>query len=59
MSNEKISITLVKSLIGRPESQKKIAAALGLTKTNKTVSHSKSPVIMGMVEKVKHLISVQ
>lgn len=55
----KIKITQVKSRIGATERQKSNLDALGLRKINQTVEHTDSPVILGMVEKVKHLIKVE
>ena len=56
--NKKIKITLVKSLIGSTERQRKVAKALGLTKKDQTVEHENTPVIMGMVNSIPHLLSV-
>ncbi len=33
--------------------------ALGLRKMNQTVEHDDTPAILGMVEKVKHLVKVE
>ena len=41
-----------------PERQKRTLDALGLKKMNKVVEHEATPAILGMVEKVKHLVSV-
>lgn len=57
-SEEKIQIKLVKSVIGAPEKHVKIVRALGLTKTNQVVEHSASATIMGMVNKIPHLVEV-
>ena len=57
-TNKKIQIKLVKSLIGCSEAQKKVAKALGFTKKDQTVEHEESPVIMGMVNKISHLLEV-
>ncbi|MDC3387933.1 50S ribosomal protein L30 [Flavobacteriaceae bacterium] len=54
----KIKVTLVKSAIGRPERQKRTLVALGLKKLNQTIEHDASPTIVGMVNKVQHLVSV-
>ena len=54
----KIQIKLVRSLIGCPEPQRKVAQALGLRKLNQIVEHSDSAVIMGMVKKIPHLVEV-
>jgi large subunit ribosomal protein L30 len=55
---EKIKIVQVKSKIGRPKDQKKTLEALGLKKINSIVEHNSTPQIMGMVNKVKHLIKI-
>ncbi len=56
--NKKIKITLVKSLIGSTEKQRRVAKALGLTKKDQTVEHENTPIIMGMVNAIPHLLSV-
>ncbi len=55
----KILIKQVRSSINRPANQKKNLAALGLRKMNQEVTHEATPVILGMVEKVKHLVTVK
>ena len=55
---KKIKITLVRSLIGSTKQQIKVARALGLTKKNQTVEHNNTPVIMGMVKAIPHLLKV-
>ncbi len=55
----KIKITLVKSVIDRPQDQKDTVIALGIRKTNHSVEHEVSPSIMGMVKKVSHLVVVE
>jgi large subunit ribosomal protein L30 len=55
----KIRVTQVKSKIGRLKSQKQTLEALGLRKLNQTVEHDATPSIIGMVNTVKHLISVE
>ena len=57
-SNKTIKIKLVKSLIGCSEAQCRVAKALGFTKKDQVVEHSNSPVIMGMVNKISHLLEV-
>lgn len=54
----KIKITLVKSSIGSTKHQKRILEALGLHKLHATVEHEATPQIVGMVNKMKHLIKV-
>lgn len=55
----KIKITQVKSLIDRSKKQKATVRALGIKKLNGTVEHEATPQILGMVEKVKHLVTVE
>lgn len=55
----RIKVTQVKSQIGRLQNQKRTMEALGLRKMNQTVEHEATPTIIGMVNKVKHLVSVQ
>ena len=55
---EKIKIKQIKSRIGRPKNQKTTLDALGLTKMNKVVEHNATPQILGMINKVKHLITL-
>ena len=55
---EKIKIKQIRSRIGRPKDQKRTLDALGLNKINKVVEHNASPQIMGMVNKVNHLIKI-
>lgn len=55
----KIKITKRKSAINRSFKQKRTLEALGLRKIGQTVEHEDSPNILGMVEKVKHLVSVE
>ena len=54
-----IKIKLVRSLIGCSEAQRKVAQSLGLKKLNQVVEHSSSAVIMGMVNKISHLVEVK
>jgi len=54
----KIKITQVRSILKRPKSQKLTIKALGLGKINKIVEKEATPQILGMVNKVSHLVSV-
>ena len=56
--NKQIKIKLVRSLIGCPEAQRKVAHALGLKKTGQVVEHGNSSTITGMVNKISHLVEV-
>ncbi|MBN8699551.1 MAG: 50S ribosomal protein L30 [Chitinophagales bacterium] len=56
---KKIKVTQVKSTIDRPERQKRTMEALGLKKMNASVEMEATPQILGMVNKVNHLIRVE
>ncbi|HOF97841.1 MAG TPA: 50S ribosomal protein L30 [Paludibacteraceae bacterium] len=53
-----IKIKQVKSKIKSPKVQKLTLEALGLHKINDVVEHEATPQILGMVEKVKHLVKI-
>lgn len=55
----KIRITQIKSKIGGTERQKRTLAALGIKKLQHSVEHEATPPILGMVEKVHHLVKVE
>lgn len=55
----KLRITQVKSIIDRPERQKRTVAALGLRKMNATVELEDTPAIRGMIKAVTHLLKVE
>lgn len=55
---KKITIRLKKSLIGSSEAQRKVAKSLGLSKINQTVEHFNSATILGMVNKIPHLVEI-
>ena len=54
-----LKIKLVRSLIGKPKSHKKIAKALGLRKLNKAVIKPDNPCVRGMIRKIQHLLEVE
>ena len=56
---KKIKVTQVKSVIDRSERQKRTMIALGLKKLNASVEVEATPQILGMVNKVNHLIRVE
>ena len=55
---KQIKIKLVRSLIGTPEDQRRVVRGLGLTKKDQVVEHFESATIMGMVNKVSHLVEI-
>lgn len=56
---KKIKIKQVKSGIDRSERQKLTLQALGLNKLNATKEVEATPQILGMVNKVNHLVTVE
>jgi len=57
--SETLKITLVKSMIGRPEKHRKVLRGMGLTKMNRTVELEDTPAVRGMVQKVSHLVKAE
>jgi large subunit ribosomal protein L30 len=55
----KIKITQIKSKIGSTQRQKLTLEALGIKKMNNPVEHEATPQILGMVEKVRHLVKTE
>lgn len=55
----KIKITQVKSVIDRPERQKRTMLALGIKKMHNSVEVEATPQILGMITKVDHLVKVE
>lgn len=56
---KKLRIKQVKSGIGRPADQKRTLIALGFRKMNQVREVEANPVMLGMIGKVKHLLSVE
>ncbi|MGY8932156.1 MAG: 50S ribosomal protein L30 [Flavobacteriales bacterium] len=54
----KVKIKQTRSRIGRPKDQKRTLDALGLRKMHKIVEHNLTPQIEGMINKIKHLITI-
>jgi len=55
----KITVKQVRSQINCPQTQKRTLVALGLKRLGQSVEHDASATILGMVNKVKHLVSVE
>ena len=55
----KVIVKQVRSVIDRPKRQRLTMEALGLRKMNAVVEHEATPQIMGMINKVKHLVTVE
>jgi large subunit ribosomal protein L30 len=56
---KKVRITQIRSAINRPNRQKLTIKALGIKKLNNPKEHVATPQILGMIEKVKHLLKVE
>ena len=55
----KIKVKQVKSSIKRAQNQKRTLEALGLRRIGQVVEHDATSSILGMINKVKHLVSVE
>jgi large subunit ribosomal protein L30 len=56
---KKVRIKQIKSGIGRPERQKRTLQALGIKKMHNPIEVEATPQILGMIEKVKHLLAIE
>ena len=54
----KVKIKQIRSKINRPVDQKRTLEALGLKKIGQVVEHEMTPSIEGMINKVKHLVTI-
>jgi large subunit ribosomal protein L30 len=54
-----LKITLVRSLVGYPRSQRVVARGLGLRKLQSHVVRRGSPETLGMVRKLAHVLKVE
>jgi large subunit ribosomal protein L30 len=54
-----IKITLVRSHIGKPASQRAVLNGMGLNRLNKTVVLKDTPEIRGMIGKVAHMLKIE
>jgi large subunit ribosomal protein L30 len=57
--SETLRITLVRSMIGRPEKHRRVLRGMGLTKLQRTVELEDTPSIRGMIHAVSHLVKVE
>lgn len=54
-----VKVTLIKSMIARPEKHRKVLRGMGLTKLNRTVELNDTPSVRGMISKVSHLVRAE
>ena len=57
--NGGVTITQIKSAIGRKPGQKETLVGLGLNKLHKTSTLEDTPAIRGMINKVSHLLKIE
>ena len=55
---KQIKIKLVRSLIGASDKQRRVVTGLGFSKQDQVVEHYNSATILGMVNKVPHLVQI-
>lgn len=55
----KLRVTQVRSIIDRPERQKRTMKAIGLRKMNQTVEVANTPEMKSMIASVAHLLKVE
>lgn len=55
----KLKITLTRSLIGRPATQRATVKAIGLKKTNSSVELVDNESTRGQIKKISHLVKVE
>ena len=53
-----VTVTQIKSPIGRPKDQRATLIGLGLNKMHRTRELEDTPAVRGMIRKVAHLVSV-
>ena len=55
----KLKITLIKSVIGSRPEQRGTVRSLGLRKLHHSVVQESSPAILGMIERISHMVQVE
>ncbi len=55
----RVKVTQIRSQIGQSERHRGTLRALGLGKIGRTAEHDESPVLAGMLRKVRHLVKVE
>ncbi|HPP31485.1 MAG TPA: 50S ribosomal protein L30 [Soehngenia sp.] len=53
-----IKIKLIKSPVGKPESQRKVVEALGFRKVNQVIEKNDTPQIRGMIDKINYMVEI-
>lgn len=56
---KQLKVTQFKSIIGQTRRQKQTIEALGLRRIRHSVVHNDTPEVRGMIDKVRHLVTVE
>jgi len=56
---KKITVRLIRSMIGHPKKHRAVLRGMGLTKVQKAVTLPDTPQMRGMIYKVRHLVRVE
>ncbi len=59
MADKTLKVTLRRSVIGEKPKTRATVRSLGLRKLHQTVEHRDSPVVRGMIHRVRHLVEVE
>ncbi len=59
MAEKMLRVTLRRSVIGEKPKTRATVRSLGLRKLHQTVEHRDSPVVRGMIHRVRHLVEVE
>lgn len=59
MTDKKIKVTLVKSIIGTKQDHRATVRGLGLRKLNSTAELRDTPAVRGMIKKVAYLVKCE
>ncbi len=57
--DKQLKVTLVRSVIGRPQKQREVVKGLGLRRIRSSVVRKDCPEIRGMIQKIVHLVKVE
>ena len=59
MADSKLKITQVRSTIGFDRKQRDVIRSLGLRRIRHTIEVPDTPEVRGMIQKVRHLVTVE
>jgi len=57
--DKQLKVTLIRSVIGRPQKQREVVKGLGLRRISSSVVRKDCPEIRGMIRKIVHLVKVE